>query len=184
MTAPSQHRPWRPGVSAALGLIALALAASAGAQHADLDRADWKEDTPPPPPAYDVDNLIDIEISRASTVRVGIDPKSIRINVDTGVVRYVLVARGPSAVNATYEGVRCNTAEWRVYARQVKGGAWTDMGESGWKPMTTHRQGSSSGAQYALRLARDGLCIGPAVRLSAREIERELRTGSELYRGP
>lgn len=164
---------------AMIGAILLALAAAAGAQYADLDRADWKEDTPPPPPSYDLGRLIDIEMPRASSVRVGIDPNTIRINVDTGVVRYVVVARGVSAVNATYEGIRCATAEWRIYARQVQGGPWTEPGDSNWKSMRTQGGGM---IQYPYRLARDGLCSGTSVRTSVPEIVRELKGGGELYR--
>ena len=46
------------------------------------------------PPAYDETRLIEIEQPRSSSVRVGIAPETIRVDVPAGVVRYVAVARG------------------------------------------------------------------------------------------
>ena len=158
---------------------ALATGAPAFAQYADLDRADWKEDTVPPPPVYSTSRLIDIEMPHSASVRMGIDPDTIRINHDTGIVRYVVVARGPSAVNATYEGIRCATGEYRVYARQVQGNPWTPSGEDDWKGM---RGQTSVMVQHPFRLARDGICIGTGVRQTVADIVRELKSGNHsLY---
>ena len=121
------HIPARTPLPRLLATTALAAAFSAAAQYADLDRADWKEDAPPPPPAYSVQQLIEIEMPRSSTVEMGIDPETITLNHDTGVVRYVVVARGPSAVNATYEGIRQRPAERmagqqdRLVGRRING---------------------------------------------------------------
>ena len=54
------HIPARTPLPRLLATTALAAAFSAAAQYADLDRADWKEDAPPPPPAYSVQQLIEI----------------------------------------------------------------------------------------------------------------------------
>lgn len=163
-------------------LVAAALlvpAAPVSAQYADLDRADWKEDTPPPPPEYSVNRLIEIDMPRTSNIRMGVDPDTIRVNVETGVVRYVVVARGPSAVNATYEGIRCATGEYRVYARQVQGSPWTPVPDSEWKSV---RDQGGVLVRHPYQLARGGMCMGATVRTSVSEIVRELRTGNKtLY---
>ena len=162
-----------------LAACALAIGGGASAQYADLDRADWKEDEVPPPPAYRTSRLIDIEMPRSATVRMGIDPDTIRINHDTGIVRYVVVARGPSAVNATYEGIRCATGEFRIYARQVQGNPWTPNSDSSWKSM---RGQSSVMVQHPFNLARGGLCIGTGVRQTVADMVRELKSGNQsLY---
>jgi len=156
-----------------------ALPLPAAAQYADLDRADWTEDAAPPPPAYSASRLIDIDMPRTSTVRVGIDPDTIRINHQTGIVRYVVVARGPSAINASYEGIRCATGEYRVYARQVQGGEWSPSSDQTWKSM---RGQSSVIVQHPFRLAHDGICLGTGVRQTVNEMVRELKTGNRsLY---
>lgn len=165
------------------GLSALALLAGSGlalAQYADLDRVDWAEDEVPPPPTYTLKRLIDIEMPHTSSIRMGIDPDTLNVNVDTGIVRYVVVAQGTSAVNASYEGIRCATGEYRVYARQVQGGDWSPSSDHSWKPM--RGQGGVQ-VHHPFQLARDGLCIGTAVRLDVSEMVRELKTGnSSLYR--
>ncbi|MBN9406218.1 MAG: hypothetical protein J0I00_12460 [Burkholderiales bacterium] len=159
------------------GAALLALAVAAGAQNAELDRADWKEDAPPPPPSYSLSHLIEIEMPRGSTLKLGVDPATISLNLETGIVRYVVVARGTSAVNATYEGIRCATAEYRVYARQVQGGAWTPSTESEWKPMLGQ---SNVVVRHPLQLARGGMCNGTTVPQSVTEIVRALKTGNEV----
>ncbi|MFD1712098.1 hypothetical protein FVQ98_04920 [Ottowia sp. GY511] len=162
-------------------LAATLLAASipAGAQYANADLADWKEGTVPPPPAYSLSGLVDIEMPRGSSVRMGVDPNTIALNHDTGIVRYVAVARGPSAVNATYEGIRCATGEFRIYARQVQGGEWTMNSETDWKAM----QGQNNiMVKHPLQLARGGMCMGSTLRQDAKDIVRELKSGNQsLY---
>lgn len=155
------------------------LASAALAQYADDDAADWKEDAVPPPPAYGTSGLVDIDMPRSSSVRMGVDPKTITINQKTGIVRYVVVARGPSAVNASYEGIRCSTGEYRVYARQVQGGEWSMSEEQGWRPL--RNQGGIM-VQYPLRLAQGGICLGKGIRNSVDEMVRALLTNDqELY---
>ena len=54
----------------AVAIVLAALTLPAMAQYADLDRADWREDAVPPPPAYSSSKLIDIEMPRSSSVRL------------------------------------------------------------------------------------------------------------------
>ena len=172
-------RPWHRGAVTATLLGLAALTSPAHAQYADADRADWQEDAVPPPPAYKTNRLIDIEMPRGASVRMGVDPDTIAINPQTGIVRYVVVARGPSAVNAFYEGIRCSTGEYRVYARQVQGGEWSPAEGEGWKSMLGQ---SSVMVQHPGRLARGGLCLGTGMRSSVTDAVRELRSGNQsLY---
>ena len=74
------------GLRLLTGLLLAAVALPALAQYreyadyAKQDLADWKEDAVPPPPSYSTSRLIEIEMPRTSSVRMGIDPKTIRIN--------------------------------------------------------------------------------------------------------
>ncbi|MDO5289436.1 MAG: CNP1-like family protein [Pseudomonadota bacterium] len=160
----------------ALAACLAALAWPAWGQYANADRPDWQEDAVPPPPAYSTQGLIELEMPRGASVRIGLDPKTLTINHETGIVRYVVVARGPSAVNASYEGIRCATGEYRVYARQVQGGAWSTASDSAWKPM---RGQNHIMVQYPYKLAKDGVCQGTGTRQTVREIVRELQTGGQ-----
>ncbi|HNE60564.1 MAG TPA: CNP1-like family protein [Ottowia sp.] len=173
---PPGRRAW---LACLLAACAGLFSAPGAAQYADLDRADWQEDPVPPPPAYSLERLLEIDMPKTASVRMGIDPQTLSVNHQSGVVRYVVVARGTSAVNASYEGIRCTTGEFRVYARQVQGGEWTPSTDSGWKSM---RGQSSVLVQHPLRLARDGLCLGPSARQTVSEMVRELKTGNRsLY---
>ncbi|MDR1967759.1 MAG: CNP1-like family protein, partial [Burkholderiaceae bacterium] len=155
-TAASRHRRWLPA-------LALAWAGTALAQYADDDRTDWREDPAPPPPAYttEASQLISIDMPSGTSVQVAIDPATLALNRTTGVARYVVVARGVSAVNASYEGIRCATSEYKVYARRTEGQPWAPVSAPQWKPMFGQ---SGIVTSYPARLARDGLCMGLTMR--------------------
>lgn len=163
--------PLSLAAASAAAALCLGAATPAATQYADLDRADWQEDAAPPPPSYSLNGLIDIEMPRASTVRMGLDPDTVTLNAETGIVRYVVVARGPSATNAFYEGIRCATGEYRVYARQVRGSEWAPASDSEWKSM----RGQVS-YPHPYRLARDGICLGTTPNATPKEMVRALRS--------
>lgn len=165
---------------AALLAAGLLAAVGAGAQHFNLSDEPWQEDTPPPPPDIHASKLVELEMPPGSAIRLGIATDSIQPNPKSGVVRYVVVARGPSAMNATYEGIRCTTGEYRVYARKVQDQPWREETDSAWKSI---RLGEGATTRYRWDLARDGLCDGPAARASVPQIVRDLLSGNEtLYR--
>jgi len=148
----------------------------------DQDQTRWVEDTPPPPPAYDAGHLISITMPPSSSIKMGIDPKTITIDRVSGVVRYVVVARGPAAINAMYEGIRCSTDEFRVYARQVKGQPWEQADDSGWRSMSGQ---SGILVQHPLELAQGGICDGPTMTATVHQMEQLLRSSDlrpDLYR--
>ncbi|MDR0458631.1 MAG: CNP1-like family protein [Burkholderiaceae bacterium] len=144
----------------------------------DKDQSHWVEDAPPAPPAYDLKRLIDVATPRGSSVKVGIDPKTITINPASGVVRYVVVARGMSAVNAMYEGIRCSTGQFRIYARQVKGQPWEKADDSAWRGMD-EQTGPGVLLRHPQQLAQGGLCDGPAITATPDKMAQLLRS-SEL----
>lgn len=170
--------PWWPLLTRSLALMttlcACAITAWAQPLLGEVD-PNWREDPVPPPPAYSTSGLIDIEMPVRSNVKMGLDPDTLVLNQQTGVVRYVVVARGPSAINASYEGIRCATGEYRVYARQTPGNPWNPSEDEDWKPM---RGQSGVVVAHPLRLARDGLCVGTTLRRTAQDMVRELRTGN------
>jgi hypothetical protein len=134
------------------------------------DDPDWKEVDVPAPPAFDLKRLIPVEVSRQSQLQWGIDPETIKITSD-GIVRYVVVAQSSSGVvNAMYEGLRCNKAESRTYARHNPDSGWVKAGESEWKPLRDVQRSS-----HASAISRQGLCIGAAPPTNAREGVQRLR---------
>ena len=152
----------------------LALLIGTCAAHAQLAPPDphWKE-AQVPPPALKTSGLIPLEIQRSS-LRFGVDPDSISLR--DGVVRYVVVATSTTGVvNAMYEGLRCETAEYKVYARHNMNSGWTEAKDSPWRPL--HEQPVS---QHTLTIARTGACIGGGPNRSASQIVRDLGSNVDM----
>lgn len=152
--------------------LALLLAAPAAfAQLAAPLDPDWKELEAPPPAALHTDKLIEVDVPR-SALRFGVDPASVTVGTD-GIVRYVVVATSSSgAVNAMYEGLRCNTGEVKVYARHNPDSGWKPVGNAEWKPLHGTR-----GHEHSLLIARSGACAGNSPNGTAQQIVRDLAAG-------
>ena len=151
-------------------LLVLCAMTGSYAQLADID-PDWKETEVPPPPAFKTDQLIPLEMPRHLTTRFGVDPDSLRITPD-GIVRYVMVASSPSGnLNVSYEGIRCLTAEVKVYARRGATGQWNAVSNAQWRPLNGNQP-----SLHALALARQGACAGRAATAQSNaEIVRRLK---------
>jgi hypothetical protein len=155
---------------------ALLLAASSmAAAQFIADDPDWKETEVPPPPAFDLKRLVSVDVSVQSQLKWGVDPATMVINKADGVVRYVVVAQSSSGVvNAMYEGIRCNKAEFRRYARHNPDSGWVKSNDSDW---TALRQTGAS--RHPEALARQGMCDGAAPPSSVAEAVRRLRSGGQ-----
>jgi hypothetical protein len=115
-----------------------------------------------------LDRLIRIEIP-GSTLRFGVDPASVVLTSD-GIVRYVVVATSSSgAVNAFYEGIRCSTAETRLYARHNPDRGWVPVKDGLWRSLYETRPSG-----HSLVIARTGACVGGAPNQSAAQIVKDL----------
>ena len=130
---------------------------------------EWKETEVPPPPKFDTNKLLSIEMPSYMTSKFGVDPTTIAITGD-GIVRYVVVVSNASGggFNAFYEGVRCASEETKSYARYGSDG-WRGTLNPEWKNFSNLR------TSYAKELAIQGLCRGHAPRASVSEIVRYIR---------
>lgn len=161
-------------------VAALSLALACGVAAAQLvpQDPDWREVEAPPAPAFSVDGLIALDAPR-SGLRYGVAPASVTIGSD-GIVRYVVVATGASgAVNAMYEGIRCNTGEYKVYARHNPGSGWVIARNPQWLPMQ-----SAQMPRHALAIARNGACVGHGTAPSAAQIVSDLRSPAGRFERP
>jgi hypothetical protein len=153
--------------------LGLALVAGTAAAQIATPDPDWKETEAPPPPAVRIERLVPLEIA-ASGLRFGVDPNSVTLAAD-GVVRYVVVATGSGgAVNAMYEGLRCNTGEVKVYARHNPDSGWVQVRDPQWQPLHNVRN-----SQHSLHIARNGACVGHGPNGNAAQIVRDLRSGPD-----
>ncbi|MDR2688940.1 MAG: CNP1-like family protein [Azoarcus sp.] len=116
-----------PGIAAAQ--------ASPDDDDGELDDPAWREADHVLPAVPDEQNLRAFELSPPSANRFLLDAASLSVGAD-GVIRYTLVvqARG-GARNVTFEGVRCETSERRIYASMDKDGHWRPFEHSAWAPI-------------------------------------------------
>lgn len=95
----------------------------------------------PEPPAFpDSKTLLPVEIRAGGSFRYFIDSATLSVDLKTATVRYALIARSPNGIdNVTYEGIRCATAEYRVYYLGHPDKTWGGRA-GGWNPITESRQ--------------------------------------------
>ncbi|MBC5765559.1 CNP1-like family protein [Ramlibacter albus] len=149
---------------------ACALAAPLAFAQLGTQDPDWKEVDAPPPPALRTEKLIEVEVPRA-TLNYGVDPASVSVGKD-GIVRYVVVASAPGGpVSGIYEGIRCGTAEVKVYARHNAGSGWKPVVGGDWRPI------HDGAFRHSLYIARNGACSGHTPGASATQVVRELSAG-------
>lgn len=95
----------------------------------------WQEVQAELPPAPNERDLVVFPVSGASHYRFSIDTYSLSIGSD-GVFRYVLVATSDQgARNVTYEGIRCESMERKLYAIGQPNGSWVRSRDAVWVPI-------------------------------------------------
>ena len=100
---------------------------------AEQARRNFKESEVRLPPYPKDTGLIEFTVSVLESFRFFIDPASLTVS-DDRVVRYTLIARSPSGVNnISYEGMRCDPATYKIYARGDNG-KWTPQ-DTDWRPI-------------------------------------------------
>ena len=90
--------------------------------------------------------MIEFEVSAATSNRFYIDYNSLSLGKD-GVARYTVLIRSPAgAQNVSFEGMRCETGERKLYAfghsDGKSGGEWSRNRYARWEPIPA-RQASS-----------------------------------------
>jgi hypothetical protein len=144
----------------------------------DPDAPKWAEVELQLPAFPQEANLREFYVSELTTHKFYIDASSLTIGTD-GVVRYVLVVRtSGGATNISYEGIRCESRELKIYAsgRQDsqggKGGQWSKTRRSEWRLIENKPVN-----RYHAALARDLFCPnGTPIRTPA-EGQEALRLG-------
>lgn len=99
----------------------------------DPDAPKWEEEAPQLPAFPEEAELREFYVSATTPHRYFIDGKSLSVGRD-GVVRYTLVVRTQSGVsNISYEGIRCATGQYKIYAIGRQDGAWSPTRHSEWR---------------------------------------------------
>ncbi len=160
------------------GSIMLFAAGSVMAAHQwGEDQYQFEEDKPwvelqqQLPPYPKAENEVEFYVGPATPHHFYLDKTSINIGSD-GVVRYTLVVKtAGGAENVSFEGIRCATKEWKIYALGGLNSQWAEPRKSEWRDINyqdVNRQHN--------RLYGDILCPD---KLPARSVDEILRRMKE-----
>lgn len=156
-------------VALALGFAALPVSAQRTALFEESSAAEWKEAEFRLPAYPSSADLMALDVRSPTRARFFIDARSLSLAED-GVVRYTLVVRGAGgAENVSFEGIRCATAERKLYALG-RSGEWVPSRSDAWHWITDN----ALNRHHAV-LAKEYFCPPGAVRPSLSEILDLLR---------
>lgn len=162
-------RRFDPLLRSAIGALLLGIA-PIGAVHAQADGADESDQAAVKVKEVEVvfpafptaDSLLHFDAGAASGNRFFIDQYSINVGNDR-IIRYVLVVRSPSGVdNVSFEGMRCETLERRLYATGRADRTWSRSRNDKWMEINTSTLSLPHMALARLYLCDHGLPIRSA----------------------
>lgn len=125
-----------------ISLIALTLATIGAAQAdpgafndvEDPVKEEFKEGAYTLPPLPKEENLLEFYVNATMTAKFYVDASSISVSDTDKVVRYVMVVKGSGgATNISYEGLRCDANEFRIYATGNREGNWGPSRRDDWR---------------------------------------------------
>ncbi|SFP34491.1 CNP1-like family protein [Nitrosomonas cryotolerans] len=136
------------------------------------DKKSWVELQTQLPAFPEQRNLIKFTVSAANSNLHYVDTTSIKIGKD-GVIRYSLVIQSSAgALNVSYEGIRCDTHERKLYALGRDDKTWSQPRTSEWQMLENVIQ------YYAQReLAKYFFCPVKQIVKSPEEAIRALKKG-------
>jgi hypothetical protein len=138
----------------------------------DPDAPQWKEEEVVLPAFPQEGDLREFYVSELTAHRFFVDASTLSVGQD-GVVRYALVVRTRGgATNISFEGIRCESREFRIYASGQRGGTWTKARQSQWRPIENKPVNRHHAA-----LSRDLFCPGGVPLRSPAEGREALRLG-------
>lgn len=111
-------------------------------------------------PAYPRDaNLLPIDVSSATSNSFRIDTASLSVGKDD-VVRYTVVIESPrGARTVNYEGLHCETSEFKIYAFGQPDGTWNENKYPSWENVKRRSLLSYRKALYEQYFCPDGVQI-------------------------
>ncbi|KWF24514.1 CNP1-like family protein [Burkholderia pseudomultivorans] len=138
-----------------------------------LDRqGNWKENAVDTLPALpQTADLLPFNVSQNTPLKFFVDAKSLAVGSD-GVVRYTVVITSPAgARNVNYEGIRCDTYEWRQYAGlNSDHDAWDRTVENDWRRIENGELNAYHSALY-----QDYLCSNKMPQGTTQQILENIR---------
>ncbi len=156
--------------------VGLLACLQARADDADDDQylpRQWQEAAVAFPDAPLDTGLLPFVPSASSSNRFFIDGATLTVGQD-GVVRYVLVVLTEGgARNVSFEGMRCESREHRIYATGRVDGSWSKTRVERWRPIVNVPNNRQHAALFAEYFCPGGVIVG-----SADEARDALRRGA------
>jgi len=122
----------------------------------------WVEVAAQLPPYPKTENLIQFDVSSATRNKFFVDTASISVAADN-VVRYtVVIEAAGGARNVSYEGMRCETGERRLYAYGHPDGSWSKARNASWEGIKLRSLLSYHKALYEDHFCHDGINVRDA----------------------
>lgn len=152
-------------------LLALCGAGVLSSHAANFDEDDevrqWQEIEVVLPAAPKQEAMQPFYVSATSTNRFSVDRSSLSVGAD-GVVRYVLQVDTPGgARNITFEGMRCETRERRIYASGRLDGSWSKARNSAWEPIRDIAPNRQHAALFLDYFCPGGVIVGSVAEAQA-----------------
>ncbi len=145
----------------------------------DYATKQWEEVAVQMPTAPRDQTLQAFYVSAASENQFLIDLATLRVDKD-GVVRYVLLVLTPNGGrNVTFEGLRCETRERRIYASGRRDGSWSKSRNGDWS-----RIQEVYANRHHAALFLDYFCPGGVIVRNAEEARNALRLGGHSDNKP
>jgi hypothetical protein len=140
----------------------------------DDQTREWKEIEERLPRVPVGKELVRLNMGPLSDHHFYVDPPSVSVGLD-GVVRYTAVIKTQGgALNVTFEGMRCETRELKIYAIGQRDGKWTRARNTDWQRIERHSK------PYHFTLYREYFCPSVAIPTPAKRALEALRRGVGL----
>jgi hypothetical protein len=147
----------------------------AGADEEFDDTKSWKEIQAQIPRYPQPANLVPVDTGSYRAHRFYVDTESISRGED-GVMRYTAVLKAAGgASNVTFEGMRCETREHKVYALGRDDGTWVRARDPKWSRVTY-----SDASPHRGVLFRDYLCFSRHDLPAVKDVVAALKRGQPL----
>lgn len=138
----------------------------------DQEKKPWQELQIKIPAYPKPENLLKFDAGANTANTFFVDAASVSVG-DDGVVRYTLMVKGGGgATNVSFEGIRCDTRELRVYAFGRPDSEWSRARDSAWRRIEVREINN-----HHLTLYREYFCPSRKTIASQKQILQWLRYG-------
>lgn len=134
----------------------------------DDEQKPWQEIAVQLPPAPSKENLAEFYVGPTTPSTSYVDLKSLTVGSDN-VVRFTMVTKtNGGAVNTSYEGIRCETFEKKLYAFGRADGAWSRSRQDTWRRIADVGANRQEAALYKSYFCQNGMLFGDVNKIISR----------------